>query len=196
MDRPAHRNSSATEGTQYRRVGACVAVLDPSTVTNGTPPREVAVGDAFLRECQQEEESDQSFPRGPQEWDRLRTEGIAGLVAKVSRLERELLPLWRNRLPSDSPVIALVMIYVRAAQPILRHADDVLAAWQGAVLLEPAREEIAEEARRLRISPEEARHWESQPPRGALWDDLLPTWACLLSVSSVMAAAVTGDAEH
>ena len=77
-----------------------------------------------------------------------------------------------------------------------RSGHDLRPRWQGAVLLEPAREEIAEEARRLRISPEEARHWESQPPQGARWDDLLPTWACLLSVSSVMAAAVTGDAEH
>ncbi|AOR35775.1 hypothetical protein BFF78_36090 [Streptomyces fodineus] len=166
---------------------------------------EIAVGDAFLRECHRDEEPSQCFPRGPQEWDRLRTEGIAGLVARVSRLDRELLPLWRNRLPSDSPVIALVVIYVRAAQPILRHADDVLAAWQGAVRREPTRDEIAEEARRLRVSPEEAeaiwrfeeaRHWESQPPRGPLWDELLPTWARLMAVSSVMAAAVTGDVEY
>ncbi|EST27407.1 hypothetical protein [Streptomyces roseochromogenus] len=166
---------------------------------------EIAVGVAFLRELQKDEEASRPFPRGPQEWDRLRTEGIAGLVAKVARIDKELLPLWRERLPSDSPVIALVEIYVRSAQSILHHADDVLAAWRGAVWQEPTQEEIAHEAHRLQVSPEdaraiwrfeEARHWESQPPRSALWEELLPKWSYLTSVASVVAAVVTGDVEY
>ncbi|MFI2204696.1 hypothetical protein ACH47Z_28690 [Streptomyces sp. NPDC020192] len=166
---------------------------------------EIAVGDAFLRERQKDEEASQSFPRGPQEWDRLRTEGIVSLGAKVARIEGELLPQWRQRLSSGSPMIDLVEIYVRSAQPIVRHADDILTAWQGAVLRKPTGDEIADEARRLDVSIEEAesiwrfeeaRHWESQPPRSALWDELLPTWAYLGSVCSVVAAAVTGDVEY
>ncbi|GHE15301.1 hypothetical protein [Streptomyces alanosinicus] len=166
---------------------------------------EIAVGDAFLRELQKDEEASQPFPRGPQEWDRLRTEAVAGLVAKVARIDKELLPLWRERLPGGSSMIALVEIYVRSAQPILRHADDVLAAWRTAVWREPISEELAYEERRLNVSAEdaraiwrfeEARHWEAQPPRSALWEELLPKWSYLTSVASVVAAAVTGDVEY
>ncbi|ANP53628.1 hypothetical protein J2Z21_008458 [Streptomyces griseochromogenes] len=166
---------------------------------------EISVGDAFLRELQKDDEASRPFPRGPQEWDRLRTEGMVGLVAKVARIDKILLPLWRERLPSDSPMIALLEIYVRGAQPILHHAEDVLAAWRGAVWRGPTQEEIAYEARRLQASPEEARtiwrfeearDWESQPSRSALWEELLPKWSYLTSVASVVAAAVTGDVEY
>ncbi|GHE02611.1 hypothetical protein [Streptomyces alanosinicus] len=166
---------------------------------------EISVGDAFLRELQKDEEAGQAFPRGPQEWDRLRTEAIAGLVAKVTRIDKELLPLWRKQLPSGSPMIALVEIYIHGAPSLLHHAEDVLAAWRGAVWREPTGEEIAYEERRLQVSPEEAEaiwrfeeahRWESQPPRSALWDELLPKWSYLTSVASVIAAAVTGDVEN
>ncbi|MEU6512165.1 MULTISPECIES: hypothetical protein [unclassified Streptomyces] len=86
---------------------------------------EVAVGAAFLQEVQAAD-AGQSFPRVPGTDDRLRTVDVAVLVTLVSRIEEVLLPLWR--LPRASPVIDLVELYVRGAQPIMQQADAVLAA--------------------------------------------------------------------
>jgi hypothetical protein len=127
----------------------------------------------------------------------------SGGILWISRIEQVLLPLWR--LPGTSPMTALVELYVCGAQPIVQQADTLLTAWQEATFREPTADDIAFEQCRLETPAEEAaaiwrfneaRHWETQPERRKLWNELMTAWSRLSVVSSVMTAAVTGDVEY
>ncbi|MEU1906554.1 hypothetical protein [Streptomyces hygroscopicus] len=166
---------------------------------------EVELGIAFFQHVKTMEEQPQpDFPRGLQRWDRLHTENLDVLARTVEKLRDELLPAWKNRLDC-SPMIELVEQYVCGAQPLLRHAERLLATWRGAALPAPTTDEIAYEAKRLNISLEQgeanlrywkAVHWEEEHNPRSLWDELEPAWAYLGSVQATMMAALTGDTEY
>jgi hypothetical protein len=107
---------------------------------------EVTCGAEFFQLVQSLEEAEHPrFPRGTsaKPWTlRLRTENVAVLAEEITVLREESLPQWRERLAADSPMTELVDLYVRGAQPIVRHADAVLTAWEQATLPEPTAEEI------------------------------------------------------
>lgn len=137
-------------------------------------------------------------------WDRLHTESFATLARVVAMVRDELLPTWREQL-ADSPMVELADLYVSSADPLIPHAERLLAAWHDAALPAPTADEIAREARRLTVSAEQAEsrlrfenasQWEKETnPRG-LWDDLRLAWAHLGAVRSTMMAAVTGDTDY
>ncbi|MFD4561243.1 hypothetical protein ACFWP5_44190 [Streptomyces sp. NPDC058469] len=169
---------------------------------------EATCGAAFFQLVKSTEEKERGFPRGtePGPWTpRLRTENVAVLADEVTMLREEFLPEWRERLPAGSPMAELIDMYVRGAQPVVRHADAVLAAWAEAVLPEPTEDEIAyrtrytgapaeEVAARLRFGT--AASWEEEPPRRLLWEEMAPAWNHLGAVRSTMMAAVSGDVEY
>lgn len=167
---------------------------------------EVRVGGAFfdlVRPLERQPQPD--FPYGRDWWERLHTENVTGLARSLSVLRDELLPGWREQLPTTSPMIELIELYIRGAQPLEQHADRVLDAWRAAVLPEPTADEIAYEARRLNVSADKgeihlryanAARWEKEPHRQRLWDELAPVWTYLGAVRSTMMAAVTGDVDY
>ncbi|MFF1422020.1 hypothetical protein [Streptomyces sp. NPDC058280] len=165
---------------------------------------EVAFGAAFFQRLKGlEEEPQPEFPRGADDWTRLHTENLAVLARTVTMAQDEL-SAWKDRLPG-SPMVELVEQYVSAAQPLLPHAERLAAAWRGATLPEPTADEIAYEARRLNVSPEEgetnlrywkAVRWEEEHNSSSLWDDLRPVWSYLGAVRTTMMAAVTGDTDY
>ncbi|MDX3224484.1 hypothetical protein [Streptomyces sp. ME19-01-6] len=166
---------------------------------------ETELGNAFFRHLKTiEEEPQPDFPRGLKQSDRLHTEHLAVLARSVEKVRDELLPAWKYRL-DGSPMIELVEHYVRGAQPLLPHAERLLANWRDAILPALTADEIAYEAKRLNISPEEgeanlrywqAAHWEEEHAPRALWDELQPAWSYLWAVESTMTAALTGDTEY
>ncbi|MFE7124986.1 hypothetical protein [Streptomyces sp. NPDC057617] len=166
---------------------------------------EVDFGNAFFQQVKKaEEELCGDFPRGMHRWHRLRTEDFTALARTVTVVKNELLPAWRDRLPA-SPMVELVEMYVSGAQPVLPHAETLLAAWHDATLAEPSDADIAYEARRLNISSEQAAanfrfwkasHWEKEHFPRSLEDDLRPVWGYLIAVGSTLTAAVTGDTDY
>jgi hypothetical protein len=102
-------------------------------------------------------------------------------------------------------MVELAELYISVAEPLLPHAQRLLAAWHDAALPAPTAEEIARAAERLNVSSEQAEsrlrfenasRWEQDTnPRG-LWDDLRPTWAHVGAVRSTLMAAVTGDTDY
>jgi hypothetical protein len=166
---------------------------------------EVEFGGAFFRLRRGvEEDPDSGFPRGLASWNCLRTEVFTALARTVRAVQEDLLPSWRHRL-DGSPMVELVDLYVSAGRPILPHAEQLMAAWRDVSLPEPSAEEIAYEARRLNVTPEEgevnlrffnAHRWEQATVPRSLWDGLLPVSARLGAIQSTMMAAVTGDTEY
>lgn len=162
--------------------------------------------DFFKRVESMGEEGLPGFPQGPEPWKpRLHTENVCVLAQEVEMLRDEFLPEWVAQLPADSPMAELIEMYIRGAQPIVRHAEAVLAAWREAALPEPTDDEIGYKIRYSDLSAEEARvrlqyelaaGWEEEPSRRALWDEMLPTWNYLGAVRSTMMAAVSGDVEY
>ncbi|MFI6283100.1 hypothetical protein [Streptomyces sp. NPDC050988] len=166
---------------------------------------EVAFGSAFFERMKEAEEEQRSaFPRGTNWWDRLHTESFATLARVVAMVQDELLPVWRERL-TGSPMVELAELYVSAAEPLLPHAERLVAAWGNAAPPSPTADEIAREAGRLNLSAglaerrirfENASHWEEEGNPHGLWDDLRPAWANVSAVRSTMMAAVTGDTDY
>ncbi|HEY8984260.1 MAG TPA: hypothetical protein VIU15_32370 [Streptomyces sp.] len=172
-------------------------------------PVEVEYGMEFLQLLPQleGEEAYRRFPRDTRArpWTRsLHTENVVVLAAEVRLLREEFLPRWRERLADRSPMAELVDLYVQGAQPIVRHAEEVLADWEQAVLPEPAPRDVSRHARysgeterdvaaQLRYNI--AASWEKEPARRSLWKKLEPAWTFLDSVRVTMTAAVTGDVE-
>ncbi|WP_063794151.1 hypothetical protein [Streptomyces graminilatus] len=166
---------------------------------------EVAFGSTvFQRMKAVEEETRSTFPRGTDQWHRLHTENFDTLARVVAVVRDEVLPAGREQL-ADSPMVELAELYVSAAEPLLPHAQRLLAAWRDASLPAPTSEEVAREAQRWNVSAEQAEsrmrfeyaaQWEEDAnPRG-LWDDLRPTWAHMGAVRSTMMAALTGDTDY
>lgn len=92
-----------------------------------------------------EEAEHPGFPRDTRAkpWTlRLHTENVARVAEEITLLRGGFLPRWRERLAADSPMTELVDLYVRGAQPVVRHADAVLAAWEQITLPESTTEEI------------------------------------------------------
>ncbi|WP_411150173.1 hypothetical protein [Streptomyces sp. A30] len=147
---------------------------------------EVKYGADFFQLVQSMEEKEHGFPRVTEPWTpRLHTENVAVLADEVTMMRDEFLPEWLERLPADSPMAELGDMYVRAAQPVVQHVNDVLAAWRTATLSEPTDDEIAYCARYLgtptedvaaRLRYESAARWEEE--------------------RSTMIAAVSRDVEH
>ena len=166
---------------------------------------EVSFGSTFFRRMKEvEEEPRPAFPRGTNWWDRLHTESFETLARVVVMVQDELLPAVRERL-ADSPMVELAGLYVSAAQPLLPHAERLLAAWHDAAPPAPTAAEITREAGRLNETAEQAEtrlryynasHWEMETNPNGLWDDLRPAWAHLGAVRSTMMAAVTGDTDY
>ncbi|KMS74417.1 hypothetical protein ACM01_14090 [Streptomyces viridochromogenes] len=170
---------------------------------------EVACGAEFFQLVKGMEEAERSdFPRdaSARPWPlRLRTENVVVLAEEVALLREEFLPGWRTRLPDGSPMAELIDLYVRGAQPVLRQAEAVRAAWEGAVLPEPAGDEIARHVRysgaptdevTARLRFETAARWEEGPDQRSLWEAMEPAWNYLGGVRSTMMAAVSGDVEY
>lgn len=131
---------------------------------------EVAFGSAFFQRMKEAEEQGSAFPRGTAWWDRLHTESFATLARVIAMVQDELLPARRERLAS-SPMVDLAKLYASAAEPLLPHAERLLAAWGDAAPPAPTADEIAREAKRLNVSAEQAErhirfenasHWEEE----------------------------------
>lgn len=127
------------------------------------------------------------------------------LAEEVALLQGEFLHGWRTRLPNGSPMAELVDLYVRGADPVVRHAEAVRAAWEGVTLPEPAEDDISRQVRysdapadevAARMRYEIAARWEEQPDRRSLWEAMEPAWIYLGGVRSTMMAAVSGDVEY
>ncbi|MFJ9034535.1 hypothetical protein ACIRQP_40065 [Streptomyces sp. NPDC102274] len=168
-------------------------------------PAEVELGSTFFHRVKElEEEPHPEFPRGADHWSRLHTENLVVLARTVTMARDELLSVWKDRLPG-SPMVELVEQYVSGAEPLLPHAERLVAAWHGVTFPEPIADEIAYEAKRLNVSAEEgeanlrywkAVRWEEKHHPESLWDDLRPAWSYLGAVRSTMMAAVTGDTDY
>ncbi|MEV6426063.1 hypothetical protein [Streptomyces sp. NPDC051662] len=128
------------------------------------------------------------------------------VLARTVTVARELLSVWKDRLPG-SPMVELVEQYVIGAEPLLLHTERLVAAWSGVTFPEPTADEIAYEARRLNVPAEEGeanlRYWkavrweeEAEHHPESLWDELSPVWFYLGAVRSTMMAAVTGDTDY
>lgn len=126
------------------------------------------------------------------------------MLARVVAVAQGELSAGRRRL-ADSPMVELVELYISAAQPLLPHAERMLAAWRDAAPPAPAADEIALEAARLNISAEQAEarlrfgnasRWEQESSAASPWNGLRPAWALLGAVRSTMTAAVTGDTDY
>lgn len=170
---------------------------------------EVRCGGEFFQLVTSTEKAERpEFPRdtSARPWAvRLHTENATVLAEEVATLVKEFLPGWRERVPGGSPMVELVDMYVRRAQPVVRHAGDLLAAWSEAALPEPDEDEVAYRARysgaavsdvEARLRYEIAARWEEEPPRCFLWEEMKPAWNFLGSVRSTMMAAVSGDVEY
>ncbi|MGW0731867.1 hypothetical protein [Streptomyces sp. NPDC002851] len=168
---------------------------------------EIECGAAFFHLVKGMEEKERpSFPRSTELWKpRLRTENVAVLAEEVAMLRDVFVPGWRDRLQGGSPMLELVDMYVRGAQPVVERAGDVLAAWRTAALPEPTCEDIAYRVRYSDASAEEvaaqlryegAARWEEESPRRSLWKEMEPSWNHLGAVRSTMMAAVSGDVEY
>ncbi|MER5302247.1 hypothetical protein ABT039_22690 [Streptomyces lasiicapitis] len=90
----------------------------------------------------------------------------------VGEVERELLPVWRARLP-ESPMVDLLELYAASGRALLPYATRMTAAWQEAAA------RVGDVAR-----------WEESVVRGDDPRALLPE---LMFVGAVLQAAVTGD---
>ncbi|MGN9760028.1 hypothetical protein [Streptomyces sp. SD31] len=155
-----------------------------------------------------EEAERPDFPRhtSARPWTlRLRTENVVVLDEEVALLREEFLPGWRTRLPDGSPMVELIDLYVRGAQPVLRHVEAVRVAWDGVVLPEPAIDDVARHARysgaptdevTARLWFETAARWEERSDRRSLWEAMEPAWNHLGDVRSTVMAAVSGDVEY
>ncbi|MFG2370472.1 hypothetical protein ACGFY9_03200 [Streptomyces sp. NPDC048504] len=160
---------------------------------------EAECGAAFFQLAKNMEEKDHGFPRSTQPWTpRLHTENVAALADEVTVLQGEFLPEWRERLPNGSPMAELVNLYIQGAEPVVRHADAVLAAWRTAALPEPTADEIAHRTRYSGTSAGDvaaqlrfgiAASWEEESPRCLLWEEMGPAWNHLGAVRSTMMAA-------
>ncbi|MFE9597151.1 hypothetical protein [Streptomyces hokutonensis] len=167
---------------------------------------EATCGAAFFQLVKNMEEMDHGFPRGTEPWTpRLHTEDVAVLADEVTVLREEFLPEWRERLPVGSPMAELVDMYIQGAQPVVRHADAVLAAWRTAALPEPIADEIAYRTRYSGAPAEDvatqlrfgtAASWEEEPSRRLLWEEMGPAWNHLGAVRSTLMAAASGDVEY
>ena len=169
---------------------------------------ETTSGAAFFQLAKSAEEKERGFPRGtePGPWTlRLHTENVAALVDEVTMLREEFLPKWRERLPVGSPMAELFDMYVRGAQPVVAHADAVLAAWAEAVLPEPTEDEIAYRTRYAGVPAEDvtarlrfevAASWEEESPRRLLWEQMAPAWNYLGAVRASVMAATSVDVEY
>ncbi|MFI9829660.1 hypothetical protein ACIHIX_18445 [Streptomyces sp. NPDC051913] len=167
---------------------------------------EAACGEAFFQLLRGLEEAKRpKFPReaGAGRWTmRLHTENVLVLAEQVFLLQKEFLPAWRSRLPSVSPMAELIGLYARGAQPAVRHAAAVRAAWESASLPEPASDDIARQVRysgssadeaAARLRYEIAARWENEPDRRSLWEAMEPVWNHLGAVRSTTLAAISGD---
>lgn len=170
---------------------------------------EVACGAEFFQLVKDMEEAERSdLPRdaSARPWPlRLRTENVVVLAAEVALLREEFLPGWLIRLPDGSLMAELIALYVRGAEPVVRHAEAVRAAWEGAVLPESTGDEIARHVRysgastdevTARLRFETAARWEEEPDQRTLWEAMEPAWNYLGGVRSTMMAAVSGDVEY
>ncbi|MET7686115.1 hypothetical protein [Streptomyces sp. NPDC005423] len=108
---------------------------------------EVTCGAEFLQLAKDMEEAPRpEFPRDAtaKPWPRhLHTENVIVLAEQVALLQDEFTPRWRPRLPDGSHMAELLDLYVRGAQPVVRHAEAVRTAWENAALPEPTSGEIA-----------------------------------------------------
>ncbi|AZP17841.1 hypothetical protein EJC51_18080 [Streptomyces aquilus] len=170
---------------------------------------EVECGAEFFQLVQRLEEAERpGFPRdtSAKPWTlHLHTENVAVLAEEITLLREDFLPRWRERLAADSPMTELIDLYVRGAQPVVRHADAVLAAWEQTTLPEPTAQEIGYRTRysgaaakdvAARLRFDIAAAWEKEPPRRSLWEEMGPAWNFLGAVRSTMMAAVSGDVEY
>ena len=168
---------------------------------------EIECGADFFKRVENMEQTGlPGFPRGPEPWKpRLHTENVAVLAQEAVMLREDFLPEWEARLPAGSPMAELIEMYIEGAQPIVRYTEAVLAAWHQADLPEPTDDEIGYKTRYSDLSAEQARAqlqyeiaagWEEEPPRRALWEEMLPAWNQLGAVRSTMMAAVSGDVEY
>ena len=211
------RACGRSTGTRLRTVTAMTQTLDRQRLIGiarslnryewSPTPAEIECGaDFFKRVTRLEEAGFPGFPRGPESWKpRLHTENVAVLAQEVRMLRDEFLPEWDDRLPSDSRMTELIEMYYKGAQPIVRYAEAVLAAWHEAALPEATDDEISYKTRYSDLSAEEAKArlqyeiaagWEEEPSRRALWEEMLPRWNHLGAVRSTMMAAVSGDVEY
>jgi hypothetical protein len=167
---------------------------------------ETRCGDAFFHLVKGMEEKEHGFPRRPGRWTlTLHTENVAVLAGQVAVLQGEFLPAWRQRLPADSPMAELIDLYIEGAQPVVRHADAVLAAWAEAALPEPSDDDVAHHSGYSAVPAKDvtaqlrfgiAATWEEEPPRGLLWEQMAPAWNYLGAVRSTLMAAVSGRVEY
>lgn len=170
---------------------------------------EVKCGAAFFELVKGLEEAERPrFPRdmSAKPWTlRLRTENVVVLAEEITVVREDFLPQWRGRLAADSPMTELIELYVRGAQPVVRHANAVLAAWEQATLPEPTAEEIDYRTRysgaaakdvAARLRYDIAASWEKEPVRRSLWEEMQPAWTDLGAVRSTMMAAVSGEVEY
>ncbi|MEU9189866.1 hypothetical protein AB0D14_36095 [Streptomyces sp. NPDC048484] len=196
-----------TETSDRRRVGEIARSLNQYA---WRPTRdEVQCGAGFFQLVKGMEEAQRpELPRDAtaKPWPRLlRTENVLVLGEEVALLQEEFLPEWRARLPDGSPMTELIELYVQGAEPVVRHTEAVWAAWESAVLPEPAEKDIAWQARysgtpaaevTARLRYEIAARWEEEPDRRSLWGAMEPAWNYLGGVRSTMMAAVSGDVEY
>ncbi len=206
-DGVAHTVAAMTQTPDQRRVSEIARSLNRYEWR--PTAEEVKCGAEFFQLAQSLEEAEHPrFPRdtSAKPWTlRLHTENVAVLAEEITLLREEFLPQWREHLAADSPMTELVDLYVRGAQPVVRHADAVLAAWEQTTLPEPTAEEIGYRTRysgaaakdvAARLRYDIAAAWEKEPVRRSLWEEMGPAWNFLGAVRSTMMAAVSGAVEY